>query len=165
MRRFLELRDFANRREFAVAIRPKIPRVDARLRALVASTHGVRRRASRCIGSAVQGKAIVPGLSIIVPAGDAVSHFEDTFAAVLRNRPRACEVIVPHAGYYADPYELASEVWFIELAAQATLEECLAHAIDKASGDVVHVLSPGCDFDDGWYQPAVAMFDDASVGC
>ena len=107
----------------------------------------------------------MPGLSIIVPAGDDVPRFEDTLAAVLRNRPRACEVIVPHAGHYADPYELASEVWFIELAAEASREECLAHAIDKAAGDVVHVLSPGCEFDEGWYQPAVEQFTDASIGC
>jgi hypothetical protein len=110
-------------------------------------------------------KAIVPGLSIIIPAGDDVSLFEDTLAAVLRNRPRACEVIVPHAGTYADPYELASEVWFIELAAGATHGECLAHAIEKAAGDVLHVLSPGCDFNDGWWQPAVSHFSDAAIGC
>lgn len=107
----------------------------------------------------------MPGLSIIVPAGDDVTRFEDTLAAVLRNRPRACEVIVPHAGHYADPYELASEVWFIELAADASREACLAHAIEKAAGDVVHVLAPGCEFDDGWYQAAMALFVDASIGC
>lgn len=107
----------------------------------------------------------MPGLSIIIPAGDDVSRFEDTLAAVLRNRPRACEVIVPHAGTYADPYELASEVWFIELAAGASREACLAHAIEKAAGDVIHVLSPGCEFDDDWWQPAVAQFDESSIGC
>jgi hypothetical protein len=107
----------------------------------------------------------VPGLSIIIPAGEDVTRFEDTLAAVLRNRPRACEVIVPHAGTYADPYELASEVWFIELAPGATREACLAHAIEKAAGDVIHVLSPGCEFDDDWWQPAVAQFAEPSIGC
>ncbi len=106
----------------------------------------------------------MPGLSIIIPAGDDVSRFEDTLAAVLRNRPRACEVIVPHAGTYADPYELASEVWFIELDAGASRAACLAHAIEKAAGDVIHVLSPGCEFGDDWWQPAVAQFADASIG-
>jgi hypothetical protein len=106
----------------------------------------------------------VPGLSIIIPAGDDVSRFEDTLAAVLRNRPRACEVIVPHAGTYADPYELASEVWFIELPPSSTYAECLASAVDKASAEVIHILSPGCEFEENWWQPALHAFDDASVG-
>ena len=106
----------------------------------------------------------MPGLSIIIPAGDDVSRFEDTLAAVLRNRPRACEVIVPHAGTYADPYELASEVWFIELPPGSTYEQCLAHAAHKAAGEVLHVLSPGCEFEENWWQPALTHFDDASIG-
>lgn len=106
----------------------------------------------------------MPGLSIIVPIGDIVTRFEDTLAAVLRNRPRACEVIVPHAGAYADPYDLASEVWFLELPTGTPHEACLSTAIDKAAGEVIHVLSPGCEFEENWWQPALAHFDDASVG-
>lgn len=103
------------------------------------------------------------GLSIIIPAHSDMQALEDTLAAVLGNRPRACEVIVPHAGTYDDPYDLASEVWFISLPPKTDVNTCIADAMAKASGGVIHLLWPGCEVEENWWRAAWDRFEDPEV--
>jgi hypothetical protein len=105
----------------------------------------------------------VPRLSIIIPAGDDVSLLEDTLASVLANRPAACEIIVPHAGTYEDPYELAGEVRFVEVPPGASQAAAIATAMAAARGEILHLLSPGCEVEEGWTKAALPHFADASV--
>lgn len=103
-------------------------------------------------------------LSIIIPAAAEASVLEDTLVSVLSNRPADCEILVPHAASYADPYALAGEVEFLELPARTPAPRLISQAVDRAEGRVVHLLSPGCEVRDRWCEAALARFDEAEVG-
>ena len=53
-------------------------------------------------------------LSIIVPLMGDLKRFEDTLVSVLENQPEQSEVVVVLNGPYDDPYDLRSEVKFVE---------------------------------------------------
>lgn len=107
---------------------------------------------------------IVCRLSILIPLRGEIEPFEDTLAAVLQNRPSDSEVLVVHRGDYADPYDLAGEVRFIESAAEADLVQMINDAASHASGHVFHVLQPGTLVEEGWTKAAVSWFDEPDVG-
>ncbi len=102
-------------------------------------------------------------LSIIIPAGGDVSLLEDTLVSVLANRPPRCEIIVPHAGNYDDPYELQDEVRFLELPSPSGAADQIAAALDATTAPFVHLLAAGCEVDEDWYTPALECLSDPNV--
>jgi len=61
---------------------------------------------------------LVTQLSIVIPATGTQEQLDQTLVSVLENRPSDCEVIVPHAFDYKDPYDLHDEVTFVGSAAE-----------------------------------------------
>ena len=105
----------------------------------------------------------MPRLSIIIPLRGAAEPFEATLASVLQNLPPACEVLVPHAGPYHDPYDLADEVRFIEQPADATVVDLLNAGVAESAAEILHVLASGVEVVEGWTNAAVEHFDDPEV--
>ena len=89
---------------------------------------------------------------------------ENTLVSVLSNRPDDCEILVPHAASYDDPYELAEEVDFLKMKAGCTKSKLIAHAIGTSDGDYVHLLSPGCEVEEGWCEGALRQFQTETIG-
>ncbi|WP_146391955.1 glycosyltransferase family 2 protein [Allorhodopirellula solitaria] len=104
----------------------------------------------------------IPRLSIVVPYRGDGESFENTLASVLQHRPDACEVIVPHAGNYDDPFHLGDEVRFIETASSFTKQIGEAAAI--AHGRFVHVLSDGYQATQDWTRSAFDAFEQHETG-
>ncbi|MCA9271343.1 MAG: glycosyltransferase family 2 protein, partial [Planctomycetales bacterium] len=105
----------------------------------------------------------MPRISIIIPVSDDVSLLEDTLVSVLTHRPVACEIFVAHAGNYCDPYDLAGEVEFLEVDRGAGVEAATREAMRQATGQVVHLLAPGCTVAEDWCQAPLDHFADESV--
>lgn len=105
----------------------------------------------------------MPRLSIIIPLRGDAEPFEATLASVLQNRPAACEVLVPHAGPYHDPYDLADEVRFIEQPSDATVVDLLNAGVAESAAEILHVLASGVEVVEGWTDAAVAHFDDPDI--
>ncbi|MCC6509605.1 MAG: glycosyltransferase family 2 protein [Pirellulaceae bacterium] len=91
----------------------------------------------------------MPRISIII-AHQNDQRLEDTLLSVLENRPRDCEVIVAHDGSYADPYNLADEVLFVETNASCSVTTKLNEALYAACSPVVHFLCEGIQVTEGW---------------
>lgn len=104
-------------------------------------------------------------LSIVIPCLQGASQFEATLVSVLQNRPARCEIIVLQRRPYDDPYDLASEVRFVEVPADCSLIDLINRGLDVAKGDVFHLL--GCETEvlEGWADIALASFSDTDVGC
>lgn len=105
----------------------------------------------------------VPALSIIIPALGRVELLERGLVSVLANRPADCEVLVVLNDDYDDPYDLTDEVRFINAPQGAGWAESIAAGLAAASADVVHLLAPGSEVEEGWTEPALAHFDDPQV--
>ena len=103
-------------------------------------------------------------LSIVIPCLRGAEQAEETLVSVLQNRPDDCEIIVPHALPYDDPYRLEAEVRFLHVADAAGLVELVNAAIDQAEGDVIHTLACGVVVEDGWTSRVLAHFADPQVG-
>ncbi len=102
-------------------------------------------------------------LSVIVPLMGDLQRFEDTLVSVLENQPERSEVIVVLNAPYDDPYDLRSEVKFVETAAGADLVQCFACGLGASEAPVVHVLASGFEATPGWADAALARFDSANV--
>ena len=102
-------------------------------------------------------------LSIVIPFLGTLKHLEDTLVSVLENRPAESEVLVVLNQAYADPYQLAGEVRFIEARRGAGLCECIDRGVAASKAPVVHVLSCGMEATAGWAEPALARFSDETV--
>ncbi|WP_302119452.1 glycosyltransferase family A protein [Allorhodopirellula heiligendammensis] len=113
-------------------------------------------------GAAVPKFPTIPRLSIVVPFRGDSDSFESTLISVLQHLPDACEVIVPHAGDYDDPFELADEVRFVETAASLTNQIGEAAAI--ARGRFVHILSDGYRATEDWTETAYDAFEQHDTG-
>lgn len=109
----------------------------------------------------------MPRLTILVPLQNlntgSDKAFEETLASVLQNRPTQAEVLVSHAGPYDDPYGLGEEVRFLEQHPEASLVDLLNGGLDRARGDVLHVLLPGHLVEEGWTDEAVRAFESPEV--
>lgn len=103
-------------------------------------------------------------LSILIPFTGDVAPFEATLASVLQNTPDKSEVLVIHAGPYEDPYDLSSEVHFIEQPKKSSVAQLLNAGLDEALGDYVHVLRSGTEVQEGWTTAALRYFDSPQVG-
>lgn len=102
-------------------------------------------------------------LTIILPALGTDSQLEETLVSVLQNRPDDCDLLVAHLGPYADPYDLAEEVNFLELPEKTGLLPALDAAIEAADSDYVHILAPGAEVEEGWTEAALTHFRNALV--
>jgi hypothetical protein len=117
----------------------------------------------------------MPQLSIVIPFTDDTERFESTLVSVLENRPASCEIIVTHAGNYSDPYNLASEVHFVEIADNTSSQKArgsstdrlgahLAAAVERASSPILHLLGCGVKVNHGWCDNIAEDFDDPCIG-
>ena len=101
------------------------------------------------------GRGAVPRLSIII-AHQNDQRLENTLLSILENRPRDSEIIVAHDGSYADPYQLADEVLFVETDERSSKVSKLNEALYAACAPVVHILGEGMQVSEGWCEGAVA---------
>jgi hypothetical protein len=104
----------------------------------------------------------VPRLSIVIPCLGGAAEFEGTLVSVLQNRPADCEVLVLHAEPYDDPYALRGEVQFIHAAAD-TLVGLLNNALQRAAGEILHIIGCGVEMTEASIVSAVPHFDDPEV--
>ncbi len=113
----------------------------------------------------VEGVISVPRLSIIVPHIFGEAALETTLLSILENRPQGCELLVAHAGDYTDPYDLdCDEIHLIEAPAGSELIDLVNVAAREASGSVLQTILPGCVVDANWSAPALAWFQDSTIG-
>ncbi len=105
----------------------------------------------------------MPRISIII-AHQHDQRLEDTLLSVLECRPKDCEVIVAHDGSYADPYQLADEVLFVETNNQCSQTTKINEALFAACSPVVHLLGEGVKVTEGWCDaPALRIARQDSV--
>lgn len=102
-------------------------------------------------------------VSIVIPSVDNAHRLETTLISLLENRPSDCEIVVPHSGYYDDPYDIADEVRLIEVPAARTEVELLAVAWSMCNAPIVHTLAAGATVDAGWLEAALACFQKTEV--
>ena len=103
----------------------------------------------------VGDRADGPRLSIVVPTLADTTALEETLVSVLENRPADCEVVVPLACDYADPWGIADEVRLVPTPA-STLAACINHGLDVCRADFVHVLAAGWRATPDWTDGAVS---------
>jgi hypothetical protein len=109
----------------------------------------------------------VPRLSCVIPVAGSgkappTAALETTLVSVLENRPDDCEIIVVHNRPYADPYDLADEVRFVEHS-KAGLAACATRGIQFAEAPIVHVLAAGLEVEEGWTEAALRHFANPEV--
>ena len=102
--------------------------------------------------------------SIIIPVLGDRRLFDDTLASVLRYRSQSCEVIVVHDGTYEDPYGLDGEVKFISNQRRANLIRFFNFGIDQSSGELIALIRPGIELDEGWHSEIEESFEDQNIG-
>lgn len=105
----------------------------------------------------------IPRLSIVVPHCSDTSAFENSLVSVLQHRPEACEIIVPHAGNYDDPFDLSDEVKFIDAGSSRLLQQ-IGAAASVACGRFVHILADGHSATPQWSEPALSAFEMHDTG-
>ncbi len=105
----------------------------------------------------------MPKLSIVIPALDSLALLEPTLVSVLQNRPEDCEVVVLLNRAYDDPYQLGDEVRFVVVREGTDTARSLEAGLRICRGDVVHVLAPGAEVDEGWTSAALEHFYDRRI--
>jgi hypothetical protein len=110
-----------------------------------------------------QGKIPVTRLSIVIPMLGNAERMEAGLVSVLENRPADCEVLLVLNAPYANPYQLDDEVHFVQAAEGASWVDSVNCGIQRASGDIVHILAPGVEVTPGWTETALERFDDDTV--
>lgn len=105
----------------------------------------------------------MPRLSIVIACPNDSEPFETTLASVLQHRPVDCEVIVVHPFAYADPYELAAEVRFVNAGPQPGVLGLMNAGLAAARGEIVHLVEGGLEVEEGWADTALSGFDDPRV--
>ncbi len=105
-----------------------------------------------------------PRLTVLVPHGGSDAAFEDSLASVLQHRGDETEVIVVHDGQYADPFDLAGEVRFVDAGTRRLVSQ-IALAADAAAGQFVAIVADGHRATANWSEAACEAMDDADVGC
>lgn len=106
----------------------------------------------------------MPRLAIVISAVGSIESLEGTLVSVLENRPADCEIAVVLNRPYADPYDLAEEVRFIEPRASQSITEGINRALAGVRAPFVHLLASGCLASEGWVDAALARFGDRRVG-
>ncbi|PQO26989.1 glycosyltransferase family 2 protein [Blastopirellula marina] len=103
-------------------------------------------------------------VSIVIPSVDNARRLETTLVSLLENRPSDCEIVVPHCGYYDDPYNIADEVRLVEVPAARTEMELLAVAWSMCRAPIVHTLAAGATVEAGWIDSVLPKFERMDVG-
>lgn len=96
-------------------------------------------------------------LTIIIPACGSQEDLDNTLVSVLENRPPQCEVIVPHATSYHDPYDLSDEVRFVPVPCKG-LVELVNAGIDASQSPIIHVLQSGIEATPDWTTAVIERF-------
>ena len=105
-----------------------------------------------------------PRLSIVVPTLTDTAALEETLVSVLENRPDDCEIVVPLACEYADPWNIAEEVRFVQAPAGSSLVGCINLGVSSSRGEVINVLAAGWRATEGWTDRPLEHFDCDRVG-
>ncbi len=103
-------------------------------------------------------------LAIVIPFLGETQRLEETLVSVLANRPPDAEVLVVLARPYANPYHLEDEVRFVPGPARPRWAAALNHGTAAARAPWIHVLCCGATVEEGWVEPALAHFQDGTVG-
>lgn len=98
-----------------------------------------------------------PKLSIILPWLGDDRLFEDSLASILRNRPDDCEILIPHNGELTDEHGLAGEVVFLPQSNGRNLTALVNQAFEYSGGEIVHLLRPGVEVDEGWCERPIEI--------
>ena len=104
-------------------------------------------------------------LSIVIPCLTSADQFETALASVLQNRPPHAEIIVLQPRAYDDPYDLASEVRFVEVPGARDAIDLINRGLEVAKGDIFHLLACDTEVAEGWAEGALACFRAGDVGC
>ena len=105
----------------------------------------------------------MPRLSCIIPVVGDVRPLESTLVSVLANRPDDCEILVVLNRPYDDPYDLKSEVRFLEANARTGYIGCANLGIRASAAPVVHLLGAGLEVTEGWADAALDRLRDPTV--
>ncbi len=105
----------------------------------------------------------MPRFSCIIPVVGDVRHLEATLVSVLANRPDDCELLVVLSTPYDDPYDLASEVRFLEAAPATGYVGCANLGVRASAASIVHLLAAGLEVSEGWSDAALEHFRDPTV--
>ena len=104
-------------------------------------------------------------IAFIVPAVGCQETLDETLVSILENRPGDCQVLVPHAANYHDPYNLQDEVRFVEHAS-SDLASLLNAGLEASEADLVQIVCPGVVVCEGWTDAVLERFaHDASLMC
>lgn len=99
-----------------------------------------------------------PTLSIVVPTVSDTAALEETLVSILENRPADCEIVVPLACRYDDPWNIGEEVRFVTAPPHSSFAACVNLGIASSRGEVVHVLAAGWRATVGWADAALELF-------
>lgn len=102
-------------------------------------------------------------LSCVIPVVGHAHGLETTLVSVLEHFPDDCEIIVVHSAPYDDPYDLKSELRFIEAPRRTGYVGCANLGIQASRAPIVHLLAAGLDATAGWADAALERFADAKV--
>jgi len=105
-----------------------------------------------------------PRLSIVIPTPADTAALEETLVSVLENRPDDCEIVVPLGCEYADPWNIAEEVRFVQAPAGSSLVGCINLGIASSRGEVISILAAGWRATEGWADRPLEHFDAGDVG-
>ncbi|MCA9131512.1 MAG: glycosyltransferase [Planctomycetales bacterium] len=92
----------------------------------------------------------MPHLSIIIPHRRSDQRLESTLLSVLENRPEDSEIIIVHDGSYADPYDLADEVIFVQADPQSNTAQLLNAGVMATGSPAICVLLDGVEVSRDW---------------
>lgn len=102
----------------------------------------------------------MPRLSVVVPHRRDDQRLESTLLTVLENRPSDCEVIVVHDGSYADPYDLADEVVFVDTEPNANVIAKLNAGLMAACSPHVGFVLDGVLVTEDWAEESLEILDE-----
>ncbi len=106
----------------------------------------------------------MPRLSVIVPHISTEAALEQTLLSLLEHKDHQCEVIVVHAGNYADPYQLGDDEVVLVNSDAKTAAELLNEGIQSAVAPVLQFILPGTEANDLWYRDVLSAFEDYQIG-
>lgn len=102
--------------------------------------------------------------SIIIPMLENQLGFEDTVASVLRSSPPDTQVIVVADAEFADPHSLENDGVDVLRIANPNLIECFNEGVMAATGEIIGLLRPGVELEDGWHTSITNDFANPTVG-
>lgn len=105
----------------------------------------------------------MPRLSCILPVMDRVAEMEPTLVSLLENRPADCEILLVLTVPYDDPYDLGSEVRFLQAPPRSDLLAAVNLALSQVESPFLHLLSVGMAVTPHWAERALAHFANPQI--